>query len=310
MELIENLTKALGIPRWGTAPLDRCGPYLPCRGAELLNQRHRTVICFLFPYFTGEMPGRNLSRYACVPDYHRVAGGMLRQMAESLSEQLPGHEFLPFVDSSPIREVRAAVEAGLGCRGENGLLIAPDYGSYVFLGEIVTDLALPPRQPPGGHCLGCGKCRRQCPGRAIGEDGILTERCLSHITQKRGELTEEEARLLASTGIIWGCDRCQEICPMNQDVKKSPIPAFYQDRVERLELPVTRGEVRGRAFGFRGPGVLRRNLRIMAGQKADTRGEYSLKEGGVRLEDSSDHEGGCGDGSAVGNLTQPEQKNG
>ena len=61
MELIENLTKALGIPRWGTAPLDRCGPYLPCRGAELLNQRHRTVICFLFPYFTGEMPGRNLS---------------------------------------------------------------------------------------------------------------------------------------------------------------------------------------------------------------------------------------------------------
>ncbi|MBC8571319.1 epoxyqueuosine reductase [Zongyangia hominis] len=270
--VIDDVFRQAGIPAWGSARLDDCGPVLPCRGAGLLGAEHQSVLCCLFPYDIGELPARNLSRYACVPDYHRVAGGMLREAAQKLKEMLPDHDFLPFVDSSPVREVRAAALAGLGCVGKNGLLITPDYGSFVFLGEIVTDLPLGNAVAAPPACIGCNRCVRDCPTGAIREEGGLHKsRCLSEITQKRGELTPEEEALIAASGILWGCDRCQEVCPMNKGRKLTPIVAFYKDIVTRIDASVTGSKIRGRAFGFRGVGVLKRNARILDGKKADTK---------------------------------------
>ena len=77
-----------------------------------------------------------------VTDYHLIAGEYLQRFCEALRQQFPNNRFEPFTDNSPVPEVRSALLAGLGRRGKNGLLLHPDYGSYVFIGEVVTDLAL------------------------------------------------------------------------------------------------------------------------------------------------------------------------
>ncbi len=118
------------------------------------------------------------------------------------------------------------------------------------------------------HCVHCGACRRACPTGALGTDGFQMERCLSHISQKKGPLTGWEAALLRESGCLWGCDACQEACPYNRAPRETEIPAFR----EELTRTVTREMVSGhtnrtfrqqygtRAFSWRGPGVLLRNL--------------------------------------------------
>ena len=247
---------------WGVCAFDRLSQMIPCRAAARLPEDAKSVLVLLFPYYTGPQPERNLSYYTLGPDYHRVAGEMLQGLAEYLAQQLPPYQFVPFVDSSPIPEVEAAVQAGLGCRGENGMLLSPKYGSFVFIGEIVTDLALPPAQSPEGVCSGCGRCVTACPASALGSGGPDRERCLSHITQKKGELTPQQADLIRKGGLIWGCDICALVCPYNRAPAVTPIPAFKD------VVPVASDEnldflVETRACGWRGKQVLERNLELI-----------------------------------------------
>ena len=131
-----------------------------------------------------------------------------------------------FVDNSPIPEVYAAAKAGLGVIGENGLLISETYGSWCFLCEIVTDLEVEPTGDQMKRCVGCMACRAACPSKALSNGGVQKERCLSAVTQKKGDLTRQEERLLAQSGVCWGCDVCQEVCPYNKKAKKTHVPAF------------------------------------------------------------------------------------
>ena len=119
-----------------------CAPFtgLPCKTKN--TGAGTNYHCLSFPYAVKDLPKRNISRYAIVADYHIVAMEMLNSISEQLMLEFPGFQFEPFVDNSPIREVHAAVLAGIGVLGKNALLIHPQYGSYVFIGEIVTDLAL------------------------------------------------------------------------------------------------------------------------------------------------------------------------
>ena len=129
---------------------------LPCRAAARLPAGARRVLALLFPYrFPDDDPSRNLSRYACVEDYHQAGGRVLRALAEDLAILSPGRAFEPFLDNSPLPEVYAAALCGLGVVGDNGLLIHPRYGSYVFIGAIVTDAPLP---PTGGAVAACPHC--------------------------------------------------------------------------------------------------------------------------------------------------------
>ena len=113
---------------------------LPCRNIEKIPLGARAVITLAFPYLLpGEMyEGLTVSRYAAVKDYHLVVPSYLEKIAGELKELFPKEEFAFFSDNSPIPEVTAAVLSGIGVRGRNGLLITKKYGSYVFLGEIVT----------------------------------------------------------------------------------------------------------------------------------------------------------------------------
>ena len=265
MEQIGRILTSCGAALWGICAFPPERELLPCRAASRLPEHPCRVVMCAFPYRTEDSPGRNISRYAVVADYHRVVRSALEQVADKLSARLGG-TFVPFVDSSPIPEVACAVRAGLGVRGKNGLLITRECGSFVFLGELVTDLPLPCSPPDTGSCLSCGRCQAACPGQAIGEQGVDASRCLSHITQKKGALTGEEQELIRRGGLLWGCDRCQEVCPHNRTAKKTLIPAFLEDRVARLRYDAIRPLCKTRAFGFRGPKVLERNWDILYGR--------------------------------------------
>jgi len=243
-----------GVARWGDdlrLPRARSGSRLP--------KAPQSVLVCAFPYYVGKMP-RNLSLYAVLPDYHAVVMGMLEALAALLRERWAAYAFVPFADASPVDEVEAGVRAALGIRGQNGLLLHETWGSFCFLGEIVTDLPLPAAQAYR-TCEGCGACRRACPTGALG--GVFcADRCLSSITQKKGALTKREEQLLRSGGLVWGCDRCQLACPHNRAVPKTPIAAFAQDVQPYLTAENLDRLMQNRAFAWRGRAVLERNLAL------------------------------------------------
>lgn len=242
---------------------DLCGlaPFsdqlLPVRSRARLPEKAESVILFALPYYSAAAGGGNLSKYAAVPDYHLVVPALLQPVADRLKQAFPDHSFQVFTDSSPNREVALAVQAGLGVRGDNGLLLHPAYGSFVFIGEIVTDLPLFFFAQPGGECLHCGQCRAACPV------GLDKSRCVSALTQKKGALTEEEQALVRAGGLIWGCDRCQDCCPYNRNLPDTPLVEFKRDVLPRLDRDQVEALVPTRAFGFRGPGPLLRNLALL-----------------------------------------------
>ena len=249
-----------GVRRFSDAPL------LPgVRSAARLPKAAKSVLVCLFPYYAGDFPGRNLSLYAVIPDYHAVAGGMLEEACRCLSARFPGEAFAPFVDASPLDEVTAAERAGLGERGRNGQLLTAEYGSFVFIGEIVTTMELEPTPSERLNlCGGCRACLAACPTGALAGGMVRKERCRSHLTQKKGALSEQERREIAAGGFVWGCDRCTLACPRNQNPAPTPIEAFRKGAE-----PVVTGEnlgrlLQNRAFSYRGRALLERNLAILA----------------------------------------------
>lgn len=255
------------ITAYGSVDFAALPPLLECRAKGRLPENAQSVLVCLFPYYTQEQSKRNISRYAVVEDYHVVVTNCLTAVCNELSERFAPYAFVSFTDNSPIREVDAAVKAGLGMRGKNRLLIHPEYGSYVFIGEIVTDMMIPSQVQSPTECMGCGRCISACPGGAIGENGIDREKCLSHITQKKGELTEQEIEMIKNGSLIWGCDICQEVCPHNRNLQPTAIPAFQNNQVAEVTYSQIKELVKTRAFGFRGSKVIERNYEILYGKQ-------------------------------------------
>ncbi len=224
-----------------------------CRNKEKLPKNAKSVIMFCFPYKVKSEKPENICRYSAVADYHSVCDNILKKYVEILKSQHNAHNFVHFVDNSPIPEVYAASIAGLGCVGKNGLLITKKYGSYVFLGEIVTDLEID-ADSCVTECINCGACKKACPV------GLNKEKCLSLLTQKKGELEQEEKELIIKSGCIWGCDICAEVCPLNKNAQNTYIDEF----INSYKHNYTCGEdITGRAFAWRGEKVIKRNYDIL-----------------------------------------------
>lgn len=225
------------------------------------------VIIYLLPYYTGEC--ENISRYAASRDYHLLLKTVGQGLAELLRGEL-GAGAAAFGDHSPIDERDAAARAGLGIIGDNGLIINEKYGSYVFIGEVITDAdsALLDAQGPTRveFCEHCGACKEACP---IGKTGT----CLSALTQKKGELSKEEREVIKEYGSAWGCDICSAACPHNRNPIPTPIDFFYIDRIPRLTsedvLGMSEQTFAERAYSWRGVEPLLRNLKILEGGTRD-----------------------------------------
>lgn len=229
------------------------------------------VQLFAVPYLTREADRaeRNLSAYAVSEDYHLFMQGLYDDLLPRLRLDYPDHVFAGFVDHSPIDEISAAVDAGLGVRGRNHLLLTERHSSYVFLGEIITDLPLTPTPtilPPASRtCHNCGACLRACPMLREGGE------CRSALTQKKGQLSPKERDALARFESVWGCDICQEVCPYTFHAKSrgtiyTDIPFFHHAAIPYLTPEILDGmsdEIFSRrAFAWRGREVIRRNLSL------------------------------------------------
>lgn len=266
--------EAAGAVAWGGMSYATLSAHMDdiSRGkAEESVSRPSSVLVAAFPYFTGETAG-NLSVYARGRDYHTVLRRRLDTVCNLLQREYPECSFFSAADSSPLPEREAAWLSGLGLRGKNGLFILPPYGSYVFLGTILTNAALDlPSVQPAPDCMNCGKCLAACPTRAL-DDGMAG--CLSDLTQKKGGLSVSEAALLKAHPYIWGCDICQNVCPYNQSPKIAPLPEFEEDYLADLTGEMLEGltnrtfaeKFGHRAFAWRGPAVLRRNLNFKLNQ--------------------------------------------
>jgi epoxyqueuosine reductase len=175
-----------------------------------------------------------ISCYAWGRDYHGVLGEKLKVLSDHLSKELsPGAKAKWYVDTGPVLERDYAAQAGLGWIGKNTLLLNKKFGSFLFLGEILTDAELTPDEPVENLCKTCTACLEACPVGALEEPGLLNaNKCISYLTLEHRSALPPNADL---HGYLAGCDLCQTVCPYNANAPAGRVPAF-QPRPEILEL--------------------------------------------------------------------------
>lgn len=178
-----------------------------------------------------------IARYAQRRDYHQVMRRRLVRLGRALASRRPGCRWRVAVDTAPLLERELAQKAGLGWIGRNTCLINRHFGSELFLGELVTDLELPPDPPARSHCGRCTACLAACPTGALASPGFLNaRRCLAYLTlEHRSSFTAEEAAALGTH--LAGCDECQKVCPWNRRAFLSCDPAL-QSRPDLVAPPL------------------------------------------------------------------------
>lgn len=194
-------------------------------------------------------------------DYHIVLKGKLDKIGELLNEK--GFIYKTFVDNNPLDERYLAYKAGLGFFGKNSLLINPKYGSYFFIGVVLTDIICEYDKPIIEECIGCNKCIENCPTKAISFNGIINQnKCLSYLTQKKN-VTEEETKYF--NNCIYGCDICSEVCPYNKKVTSENFESLGNEIIDKKEfLNMSKSgfekEYKNNSCYWRGKKVLDRNI--------------------------------------------------
>lgn len=198
------------------------------RDPRLLLDGAKTVVSAAFSYYSPLKPADGalkIARYALGDDYHDVLRRRLAAVAAEIESRFGGATQV-CIDTAPIRERYWAVRAGVGFTGRNGQLIVPGAGSYFFLAEIITTLAVEPDRPTasGTMCAGCDRCLRSCPSGALDGSGrVDARRCLSCLSiEYRGDFTSD----VDLGDRLYGCDTCQEVCPHNANPPEASIPEF------------------------------------------------------------------------------------
>ncbi len=175
------------------------------------------------PELPAELPGETpptgrVANYALYEDYHPFIKERLRKLVtflDSLVDAGPTSRIC--VDSAPLAERALAVRAGLGFIGGNHMLISPEFGGQIFLGEVLTSLELPADEPTTGNCLNCEKCVVACPTGALRSDGQFdAARCINYLTiEHNGPIPRELAEKTGDR--LFGCDECVAACPYQKD---------------------------------------------------------------------------------------------
>ena len=265
---ISKFFKSENIEYFGVLPIEECR----VKKEYLLSREDgfspKSVICLLVPYYTKE--GKNISKYAVSCDYHLYMRGLFSRFSEFFAQAYPNNVCRCFSDHSPVSELYLAAKCGLGVVGENGLLITEKHSSFVFVGEIFTDISAKDlgyiKAEEIKSCIKCGKCKKACPTKCLEN---YERECLSAITQKKGELSREEISLMLDYNTAWGCDICQNVCPYTEraiknGTVKTPIEFFYEDAIDNLTLEkldkMSEEEFLCRAYSWRKRETIRRNL--------------------------------------------------
>jgi epoxyqueuosine reductase len=186
---------------------------------EILPNAQAIIAVALNYYQPQERPpgAAKISRYAWGQDYHKVFTKKLKALYRWLQAEYPDQQFRYYTDTGPIGDKVWAEAAGLGWIGKNGNLITREYGSWVFLGEIITDLAITTDQPHTEHCGTCSRCLTACPTGAIVSPHVVdANRCIAYHTIENRAADLPTAIADNLQGWVAGCDICQDVCPWNQ----------------------------------------------------------------------------------------------
>jgi len=270
---LRNLGRELGFSAIGVAQLDLSAAearfkswlgqglhgsihYLAKHGAkrfvpQLLVPGTLSVICARLEYLPEPLAKMRqalenpnlayISRYALGRDYHKVVKKKLLSLARKIDALVGPFGYRVFCDSAPVLEKPLATQAGLGFYGKHTNLIAFKAGSFCFLGEIYTDLLLPPDAPVAkSYCGSCSACMQACPtGAIVSPFKLDARRCISYLTiELPGPIPEELRPLIGNR--VFGCDDCQLVCPWNRKAalthERDFLPRYGLDQAELVEL--------------------------------------------------------------------------
>lgn len=215
----------------------------------------------------------NISVYARSKDYHDILKGQLKQLAGQLVAKT-GWQVKVFVDTAPLMEKPLAMQAGLGWQGKHTNLVAKDFGSWFFLGTILTDGEMPEDTPMSDHCGRCQACLDICPTKAFPAPYQLdARRCISYLTIEHKGLIDRDLRPLMGNR-IFGCDDCLAVCPWNKFAEAASHPKLQAkqgtnlpDIISLLALdePAFRAQFAGTPVRRAGHIRFLRNVLIAAG---------------------------------------------
>ncbi|WP_143833747.1 tRNA epoxyqueuosine(34) reductase QueG [Oceanobacillus senegalensis] len=204
-------------------------------------------------------------------DYHDVLRDRLAKLSEFIKERVPDAINKIMVDTGELSDRAVAERAGIGFSGKNTSIITPEFGSFVYLGEMMTNIPFIPDAPVEDSCGDCRKCLDACPtGALVGDGGQLNaQRCIAFLTQTKGFLEDEYRFKLGNR--VYGCDTCQQVCPKNKGMDFHTHPEFEPDpevskpklipmlRISNREFKEKFGTISG---SWRGKKPLQRNALI------------------------------------------------
>lgn len=235
----------------------------------------RSVITAYLSYHTGEEAPDDPASGAIAPytraNYYEELEMRLRYVAYAMEEEL-GASYRTSSNYVSLAEKPLAARSGLGFYGKHGIIITPRHGSYVVLGEIVTDLELEPGPPLEMSCGVCTACMKACPTGAIREPGFVDRKvCVQYIGERRGTVADEIRSVWDSR--LYGCSTCQDVCPYNRDIPVAApeAPCGYVGSSLPLHeiIGITEQAFKLRFVnnqsGMRERNVIRRNAIIAAG---------------------------------------------
>ncbi|MGK7885869.1 MAG: tRNA epoxyqueuosine(34) reductase QueG [Crocosphaera sp.] len=202
----------------------------------------KSVISVALNYYTPHQHSQDkqqgkISRYGWGRDYHRVMAKKLKALSQWLNNQDNSIQTRYYVDTGPIQDKVWAMRSGIGWIAKNSNVITREYGSWVFLGEIITNLPLTPDTPHTEHCGTCTRCLEACPTNAIARPFVVDANlCLAyHTIENRAEsLPKNIVKNLQ--GWVAGCDICQEVCPWNQRFAQVTDVSDFQPYSGNIDL--------------------------------------------------------------------------
>ncbi|MCF6410975.1 tRNA epoxyqueuosine(34) reductase QueG [Pseudalkalibacillus salsuginis] len=210
-------------------------------------------------------------------DYHDVLRSKMNQMEQYILELNPEAKVASMVDTGELSDRAVAQRAGIGWSGKNCATITPEFGSYVYLGELITTIPFEPDQPMTDQCGTCNKCVDACPTGALVTGGQLdSNKCIAFLTQTKGFLPERYREKLGNR--LYGCDTCQQVCPENKGKdfhhhpEMEPDPEIAKPKLKPL-LTISNREFREKfgpvAGSWRGKKPIQRNAIIALGNFKD-----------------------------------------
>ena len=150
-------------------------------------------------------------------DYHHILRDRLKNLEEFIKTKVPDARLKSMVDTGELSDRAVAERAGIGWSGKNCAIITPEFGSYVYLGEMITSIPFEPDTPIEDQCGSCTKCLDACPTGALVQGGqINAQRCISYLTQTKGFIPDEFREKIGNR--VYGCDSCQTACPHNKGI--------------------------------------------------------------------------------------------